>query len=94
VRLEYGRHPAAQQQVQAAKAAGFEAAVTCHERGGWTRFELRRPMITGKDGLVSFTAKLLDLYYPLFNSAPGRAFRVGTRELRRRVRARRDASQT
>jgi peptidoglycan/xylan/chitin deacetylase (PgdA/CDA1 family) len=77
--------------VAAAEAAGFEAAVTCHERGGWSRFELRRPMITGKDGLTSFVLKVTGAYYPLFHSAAGRAVRVSTRELRRRVRARAEA---
>ena len=78
--------------VAAAEAAGFEAAVTCHERGGWKRYELRRPMITGKDGLTSFALKLSGAYYPLFHSAPGRLVRVSTRELRRRVRARSEAA--
>jgi peptidoglycan/xylan/chitin deacetylase (PgdA/CDA1 family) len=78
--------------VAAAEAAGFDAAVTCHERGGWTRYELARPMITGKDGLTSFALKLAGAYYPLFHSPPGRLVRASTRELRRRVRARSEAA--
>jgi peptidoglycan/xylan/chitin deacetylase (PgdA/CDA1 family) len=72
--------------VAAAQAAGFEAAVTCHERGGWTRHELSRPMITGKDGMPSFVLKVAGAYYPLFHSPPGRALRAGTRRLRKRLR--------
>jgi peptidoglycan/xylan/chitin deacetylase (PgdA/CDA1 family) len=72
--------------IAAARAAGFDAAVTCHERGGWTPYELRRPMITGKDGLPSFVLKLTGAYYPLFHSPPGRALRAATRGLRGRLR--------
>lgn len=77
--------------VAAAQAAGFEAAVTCHERGGWSPYELQRPMITGKDGLASFVAKLAGAYYPFFHSRTGRLLRVTTRTLRARVRRRSDA---
>jgi peptidoglycan/xylan/chitin deacetylase (PgdA/CDA1 family) len=77
--------------VRAARDAGFEAALTCMGRGSWAPYELQRTMITGKDGLASFIAKLWDLYEPLFNSPPGRAARVTTRGLRRRVRAMREA---
>lgn len=73
--------------VAAAAAAGFEAAVTCEGRGGWRRFELKRAMLTGKDGLPSFMLKLLDAYQPLFDSRLGRLLRVSTRGARRRYRA-------
>ena len=36
--------------VRAARDTGFKAAVTCHGRGGWEPFEMKRVMITGKDG--------------------------------------------
>ena len=76
----------------AARAAGFEAAVTCEGRGSWEPLELKRAIVTGVDGLAAFTLKLADVYYPLFESAPGRAFRVSTRALRARGRARGDRS--
>lgn len=73
--------------VAAAAEAGFDAAVTCEGRGGWEPFELKRAMLTGKDGLPSFMLKLMDAYQPLFDSAPGRLLRVSTRAARRRYRA-------
>ncbi len=76
--------------VRAARDAGFDAAVTCHGRGGWTPYEMKRTMITGKDGLPSFAAKLWDLYGPLFDSAPGKLVRVSTRGVRQRVRSLRE----
>jgi peptidoglycan/xylan/chitin deacetylase (PgdA/CDA1 family) len=75
---------------RAARAAGFEAAVTCQGRGTWALDELKRTMITGKDGLTSFVAKLWDVYGPVFHSPPGRLARGATRGLRRRVRALRE----
>jgi peptidoglycan/xylan/chitin deacetylase (PgdA/CDA1 family) len=72
--------------VEAVRAAGFAAAVTCQGRGDWSRFTLKRALITGKDGPVSFVLKLLDAYQPLFDSAPGRLIRSTTRGLRRRAR--------
>jgi peptidoglycan/xylan/chitin deacetylase (PgdA/CDA1 family) len=72
--------------------AGFEAAVTCQGRGCWSRYELKRVMITGKDGLPSFLLKAWEAYGPLWDSAPGRAFRVTTRTARRRLRAVRERS--
>ena len=76
--------------LRAASDAGFEAAVTCHGRGGWAPYEMKRTMITGKDGLPSFAGKLWDLYGPLFDSAPGKLLRVSTRGARARVRALRE----
>ncbi len=73
--------------VAAASEAGFEAAVTCEGRGSWRRFEMKRAMLTGKDGLPSFMLKLLDAYQPLFDSPPGRLLRVSTRAARRRFGA-------
>ena len=72
----------------AARAAGFEAAVTCQGRGSWERFEMKRAIVTGVDGLPAFALKLADVYYPLFDSAPGRALRASTRAVRARRRAR------
>jgi peptidoglycan/xylan/chitin deacetylase (PgdA/CDA1 family) len=73
--------------LQAAKDAGFEAAVTCAGRGGWDRYELRRALITGKDSLPGVLLKLADVYEPLFHSPVGRGFRTATRGVRRRGRA-------
>lgn len=67
--------------------AGFEAAVTCHGRGGWERFETKRSMVTGKDGDPSFVLKAWELYDPMFESPVGRAARSVTRRARRRARA-------
>jgi peptidoglycan/xylan/chitin deacetylase (PgdA/CDA1 family) len=73
--------------VEAAREAGFLAAVTCQGRGSWDRLTLKRAMITGKDGLPSFVLKLAGAYQPLFDGPPGRLVRGVTRPLRRRVRA-------
>jgi peptidoglycan/xylan/chitin deacetylase (PgdA/CDA1 family) len=70
----------------AAAEVGFEAAVTCHGRGAWSRYEMKRSMVTGKDGGASFVLKLWELYQPLFESVPGRAVRATTRGARRRAR--------
>lgn len=77
----------------AVRAAGFTAAVTCHGRGSWDRYELKRAMITGKDGLPSFLLKLTDLYQPLFDSRPARLARAVTRGARERRRERRELSR-
>ena len=63
--------------VAAAREAGFVAAVTCEGRGGWEPYELRRAMITGKDGMPSFLLKLADVYHPAVEqpSRPGAAHR-------------------
>jgi peptidoglycan/xylan/chitin deacetylase (PgdA/CDA1 family) len=76
--------------VRAARDAGFDAAVTCHGRGGWTPYEMKRTMITGKDGTPSFVAKLWELYGPLFDSAPGKLARASTRGARRQLRSLRE----
>lgn len=75
--------------VAAAAEAGFLAAVTCEGRGGWSRYELRRAMITGKDGIPSFLLKASDAYQPLFDSQAGRLLRISTRAARARVHLRR-----
>jgi peptidoglycan/xylan/chitin deacetylase (PgdA/CDA1 family) len=66
---------------------GFDAAVTCQGRGGWSRYELGRALVTGKDGVPSFVLKLADAYQPLFESLPVRVLRRTTRGARGRVRA-------
>ena len=77
--------------LRAARDAGFEAAVTCQWRGSWAPFEMKRVMITGKDGPASFALKIWEQYGRIFHSTPGRAARTATRGVRRRVRAAREA---
>lgn len=72
----------------AARASGFTAAVTCQGLGSWDRYELKRSLITGKDGLPIFLLKLTDAYQPLFDSGPSRLVRAATRGLRERRRER------
>jgi hypothetical protein len=79
--------------VAAAEEVGFFAAVTCHGGGGWNRYELRRSMISRKDGIGVFLLKLTDLYQPLFDSVPGRLLRSATRGARKRRRTRSERSQ-
>ena len=67
--------------------AGFDAAVTCHGRGGWERYETKRSMITGKDRGPAFALKAWELYDPLFDSRTGQVMRVTTRGVRQRARA-------
>jgi peptidoglycan/xylan/chitin deacetylase (PgdA/CDA1 family) len=74
--------------VAAARASGFTAAVTCQGLGSWDPYELKRSLITGKDGLPIFLLKLTDAYQPLFDSGPSRLVRAATRSLRERRRER------
>jgi peptidoglycan/xylan/chitin deacetylase (PgdA/CDA1 family) len=74
--------------VDAARAAGFTAAVTCQGLGSWERYELRRSLVSGKDGTASFLVKLTGLYEPLSASTPGRLARAATRGARTTKRAR------
>jgi peptidoglycan/xylan/chitin deacetylase (PgdA/CDA1 family) len=74
--------------VAAAADAGFLAAVTCEGRGGWSPYELRRAMITGKDGWPSFLLKASDAYQPLFDSRAGKLLRASTRSVRARLSGR------
>ena len=77
--------------VEAARAAGFTAAVTCQGLGSWNPYELRRSLVSGKDGTATFLVKLTRLYEPLSASPPGRLARATTRAARDRRRERRDA---
>jgi peptidoglycan/xylan/chitin deacetylase (PgdA/CDA1 family) len=78
----------------AARASGFSAAVTCHGQGSWDPYELRRSMITGKDGLATFLMKLTELYQPVFDSGPARLARATTRRPRDVLRERRRAQSS
>jgi peptidoglycan/xylan/chitin deacetylase (PgdA/CDA1 family) len=68
--------------VTAAGKAGFIAAVTCEGRGSWAPLELRRAMLTGRDGVPSFVSKLCEIYQPVYDSGPGRAIRTASRRVR------------
>jgi peptidoglycan/xylan/chitin deacetylase (PgdA/CDA1 family) len=68
--------------VAAVRAAGFDAAVTCQGLGSWNRYELKRSLVSGKDGMATFLLKLGALYEPLATSIPGRAARAATRRAR------------
>jgi peptidoglycan/xylan/chitin deacetylase (PgdA/CDA1 family) len=68
----------------AARRAGYSVAVTCGSRGGWRRFELARESIDSLDGRVSFALKSRSLYWPLWESLPGRLARAAARPLRHR----------
>jgi peptidoglycan/xylan/chitin deacetylase (PgdA/CDA1 family) len=74
--------------------AGFIAAVTCEGRGSWNRYEMKRAMITGKDGPVSFMLKISGAYQTLFESVPGRLLRTTTRGIRSRIRERQTRSRS
>ena len=76
---------------EAARSAGFTAAVTCQGLGTWKRYELRRSLVSGKDGMASFLVKLTGLYEPLSASPPGRLARATTRAWRGRRREGREA---
>jgi peptidoglycan/xylan/chitin deacetylase (PgdA/CDA1 family) len=71
--------------IEAARAAGFEAAVTCVNRGSWEPYELRRTLITGRDGIWSFVARVSGIYEPLVLGRAGAIARRGTASLRRRL---------
>jgi peptidoglycan/xylan/chitin deacetylase (PgdA/CDA1 family) len=72
----------------AVETAGFDSAVTCQGAGSWEPYELKRSLITGKDGLGIFLLKLTDAYQPLFESGPSRVARTVTRPIRTRRRER------
>jgi peptidoglycan/xylan/chitin deacetylase (PgdA/CDA1 family) len=73
---------------EAARDAGFAAAVTGEGRGSWAPHEMQRAgMIHGKDGMTSFLLKAAGAYHTLFDSPPGRIARGSSRQLRRRARA-------
>jgi peptidoglycan/xylan/chitin deacetylase (PgdA/CDA1 family) len=77
--------------VEAVRAAGFTAAVTCQGFGSWSRYELRRSLVSAKDDTASFLVKLTGLYEPLSASPSGRLARATTRAARDRRRERREA---
>jgi peptidoglycan/xylan/chitin deacetylase (PgdA/CDA1 family) len=77
----YGR--AGEAAVRAARRAGFVAAVA-DQSGSGSMYELKRAMISGKDGLPTFVLKVGDSYERLYHSIPGSAVRRASRGIRRR----------
>jgi peptidoglycan/xylan/chitin deacetylase (PgdA/CDA1 family) len=72
---------------EAVRAAGLRCAVTGHGSGSWDDpYALPRALVTGKDGLPSFVARVAGWYDPLFHSRAGRALRAATRVPRRLAR--------
>lgn len=78
--------------VEAVQAAGFAAAVTCQGLGSWKSHELRRSLVSGKDGTAGFLIKLAGVYERLSASPPGRLARATTRASRDRRRERRETA--
>jgi len=76
---------------KAAAAAGFQAAVTCVNRGSWEPFEIKRTLITGRDGTLSFVARVSGAYEPLLLGPAGTLGRRATAGLRRKLREGRQA---
>jgi peptidoglycan/xylan/chitin deacetylase (PgdA/CDA1 family) len=66
----------------AAARAGYEVAVTCGQRGGWTRYELRRQLIDGLDSRITFEVKARGIWRRVYDSPPGRLGRWAVRSRR------------
>jgi peptidoglycan/xylan/chitin deacetylase (PgdA/CDA1 family) len=66
----------------AAAQAGYEVAVTCGQRGGWNRYELRRQLIDGLDSRLTFEVKARGVWRSLYDSPPGRLGRWAVRSRR------------
>lgn len=66
----------------AARRAGYAIAVTCHDLGGWDRFELSRESMDSLDGRITFALKSRRLFWPLWRSRLGRIGRLAARPLR------------
>ncbi len=77
--------------MEAAKAAGFDAALTCVNRGSWAPFEMKRTLITGRDGVAGFVARVSGAYEPLVLGRMGTLARRATAGLRGRLREGRSA---
>ena len=75
--------------IEAARDAGFDAAVTCVNRGSWSRFEMKRTLITGRDGVASFVARVSGVYEPVVLGRAGTAARRATADIRQKLRKRR-----
>jgi peptidoglycan/xylan/chitin deacetylase (PgdA/CDA1 family) len=76
---QYGRAA-----VDAVRDCGLRAAVTTGS-GSWDRYELTRGMIGAADPFPVVLLKLTDRYEPLLRTAPLRALRSASKDLRRRL---------
>jgi peptidoglycan/xylan/chitin deacetylase (PgdA/CDA1 family) len=70
--------------VDAVRDCGLRAAVTTGS-GSWDPYELTRAMIGAADPFPVLLLKLTDRYEPLLRSAPMRALRSASKDLRRRL---------
>jgi peptidoglycan/xylan/chitin deacetylase (PgdA/CDA1 family) len=70
---------------EAARRAGYLAAVTCGNLGGWGRFELTRESIDSLDRRVGFALKSRRLFFPLRETLPAKVARTLIRPLRHGV---------
>jgi peptidoglycan/xylan/chitin deacetylase (PgdA/CDA1 family) len=73
--------------IAAVRDSGMIAAVTTGS-GSWAPYELTRAMIGAADPLPVTLLKLTDHYEPLLASAPMRAVRTASKELRGRAQLR------
>jgi len=73
--------------IAAVRDSGMIAAVTTGS-GSWAQYELTRAMIGAADPLPVTLLKLTDRYEPLLASAPVRAVRTASKELRGRAQRR------
>jgi peptidoglycan/xylan/chitin deacetylase (PgdA/CDA1 family) len=73
--------------VKAARDSGMIAAVTTGS-GSWDPYELTRAMVGAADPLAVLLLKLTDRYEPLLGSAPMRAVRSASKQLRGRIQQR------
>lgn len=76
----FGRYSQATLEVM--RSTGLLAGVTCEHRGNWSPFEVKRPIITGKDRMPSFLLKVSGAYYPIYESRGRRAVRSIARTVR------------
>jgi peptidoglycan/xylan/chitin deacetylase (PgdA/CDA1 family) len=79
--------------LQAVRASRLRAAVTTGS-GSWDPYELTRAMIGAADPFPVVLLKLTDRYEPLLRSAPMRALRSASKDLRRRLGRRRQGGET
>jgi peptidoglycan/xylan/chitin deacetylase (PgdA/CDA1 family) len=84
----FGRHSAAAR--EAAREAGFYAAVAEDGQGIWDRFEIPRAPVHRTQGWGVFTLKVTGAWPAFKRSVPGRAARAATRRIRRKAELRRE----
>jgi peptidoglycan/xylan/chitin deacetylase (PgdA/CDA1 family) len=62
--------------------ASYTSAVTCGDRGGWDRFELKRESPSPGDGRLVFELKARGVFHRVRDLPPARVARRATRSLR------------